>query len=436
MEQNIIKRVLKFLIPSGIRTAIRKELQNVAYSFWIYRAKHKQRIALEKIRKKERVKVAFFVIHASVWKLDKVFQLMLNSKKFEPVIVICPYIVYGEECMLTDMREAYCYFMNKGYNTVQTYDEQTEKWLNVKKEIQPDIIFFTNPHKLTKEEYYITNYIDLLTCYVPYSSMVSYLYQMQYNQIFHNLLWLAFYVTALHKEIAQKYAKNKGSNVEITGYPFTDIFFDKSYVPKEKWKINNKAVKRIIWAPHHTIEDDFILNYSNFLCYSDFFKDLLSLYKDKIQIAFKPHPILKSKLYLRSDWGKEKTDQYYEFWQNQDNSQLEEIDYVDLFLTSDALILDSGSFLAEYFCTGKPELYMMASEKARGQFNMFGQILLNNVYLSESRNDIIKFIEEIVLEGNDSMKDQRNLVCQQYLYPSKEKYASQKIMDIIIEKLR
>ncbi|KAA6320481.1 hypothetical protein EZS27_029757, partial [termite gut metagenome] len=61
---------------------------------------------------------------------------------------------------------------------------------------------------------------------------------------------------------------------------------------------------------------------------------------------------------------------------------------------------------------------------------------LNNVYLSESRNDIIKFIEEIVLEGNDSMKDQRNLVCQQYLYPPKGGYASQKIMDVITKKLK
>jgi hypothetical protein len=55
------------------------------------------------------------------------------------------------------------------------------------------------------------------------------------------------------------------------------------------------------------------------------------------------------------NWGSEKTTAYYDKWDNLDNGQFKSGDYVDL-LTSDALIHDCGSFMAEYLVVGKPAL--------------------------------------------------------------------------------
>ena len=65
----------------------------------------------------------------------------------------------------------------------------------------------------------------------------------------------------------------------------------------------------------------------------DLMIEIALLYKDKVQIAFKPHPLLKEKLIKL--WGAQATDDYYRKWDNLPNGQLETGDYVDLFKTSD-----------------------------------------------------------------------------------------------------
>ena len=72
-------------------------------------------------------------------------------------------------------------------------------------------------------------------------------------------------------------------------------------------------------------------------------------------MVFKPHPMLKSKLF-RTKLGKAKTDDYFHFWETQSNTQFNDGEYIELFKQSDAMIHDSGAFLAEYIFTDKPSL--------------------------------------------------------------------------------
>ena len=44
---------------------------------------------------------------------------------------------------------------------------------------------------------------------------------------------------------------------------------------------------------------------------------------------------MKVKLYSHPDWGKIKTDKYYDFWTENSNSSLEEGEYIDLFIDTD-----------------------------------------------------------------------------------------------------
>ncbi len=393
--------------------------------------------AFRKIINKPKINVVFFAIDRATWKYDQLYKLFKQNKKFEPAIVVCPNNNYGNEILVEEMARTFRSLNAKNFNVVKTYNEQTGEWLDVKKVLKPDIIFFTNPHQLTKKEYYITNYINYLTCYLPYTFQISNLYELQYNQLFHNLVWKAFYPTTIHKEIAQKYARNRGRNVVISGYSGTDKLQDKSYSPKDSWKIKSRDIKRIIWAPHHTIDNDTsFMAYSNFLVYH---KDILNMamkYVDKIQIAFKPHPLLRSKLYLEKDWGIEKTNAYYSKWENLPNGQLEECDYADLFLTSDAMIHDSSSFMAEYLIVNKPVLFTIRDQKITERLNIFGKMAFEQHYHAYSSDDIVRFIEGVVINDNDIKKDQKESFVLKYIKTPNDSSATMNIFNFVTDKFK
>jgi CDP-glycerol glycerophosphotransferase (TagB/SpsB family) len=170
---------------------------------------------------------------------------------------------------------------------------------------------------------------------------------------------------------------------------------------------------------------------SNFLEYFDVFLELAAVYKEQLQIAFKPHPLLRIKLENDPNWGKEKTDAYYAEWTNLENGQFENADYGDLFLTSDALIHDCGSFMAEYLITGKPALFMIRNEAVMKEWSEFGEKAVEAHYQSRTKEELIDFIENVVLKGNDWMKEKRNDFVYQNLLQKNNLTASQNIMNYL-----
>jgi CDP-glycerol glycerophosphotransferase (TagB/SpsB family) len=229
----------------------------------------------------------------------------------------------------------------------------------------------------------------------------------------------------------------RGMNVIVTGYPGIDLFFDKEYKPKDSWKIKDRKVKRIIWAPHHTLYGDKTFSgYSNFRNLYQVMIDIAHEFQDEIQIVFNPHPVLKPKLYLEPDWGKEKTDNYYEQWNNLINGQLNEYGYADLFLTSDAMILDCVSFLTEYLCVNKPSLYLMRDPNLMDRFNEFGKMAIKFHYHGIDADDIRNFINKRVIGGVDELKNERENFIRMHLVPPDNNTASENIYKYLIDQLK
>ena len=84
-------------------------------------------------------------------------------------------------------------------------------------------------------------------------------------------------------------------------------------------------------------------------------------------------------------------------------------DYFETFADSDALIHDCGSFLAEYFYTGKPQCYLLADDATVDrQFLPFGRRLLEHVERAYARGDVEAFIRRVVLSGDDPRKAARD----------------------------
>lgn len=154
-------------------------------------------------------------------------------------------------------------------------------------------------------------------------------------------------------------------------------------------------------------------------------------YRDHIQIAFKPHPLLRNKLI--DLWGKEKTDEYYSKWKGSENTCVQEGEYVDLFKTSDAMIHDSSSFIGEYLYVNKPVLRTVKDKLDMTAHNKFGVECIKRHYLAYSEQDIEDFIKNVI-NGIDPLKESRTQFLNDVLIP-KNGLPSDNIIDDIIDSI-
>ena len=159
-----LKLTLKKYVPETIWISLIRvynftKLRALFNLYQIKQAPKKHQKALEVVRKKEKIRVAFFLTHESVWKYEVLFDLMLQHPRFEPQIFVCPVVNFGNENMLFEMNKAYNTFKNRGYDVVRTYDTTTGEYLDIKKTFSPDLVFFTNPYEgLQDYRYYIKEF--------------------------------------------------------------------------------------------------------------------------------------------------------------------------------------------------------------------------------------------------------------------------------------
>lgn len=418
------------IIPLKTKVFLKQKLNFIREFYFtreIKKIKSSQAYIVKELRQKRKLKVIFLALYDSVWKYEEVYRLLDKDPKFVANVVVCPLVRNGKADM-TVYKNTLNYFLNNDYNVLPSYDSENDCWRDIKAITQPDIVFFTLPHNLTFDKYSIYNFIDKLTCYVPYAFVVIHLIEMHYNQRIHHYLWKYFVETKFHEAFAKKYAKSITSNVVVTGYPGLDRKFAPDYIPSDYWKpyLDNK-VKKIIWAPHHSIEgQESRLYFSNFINYSDYFIELLKENRH-IQMAFKPHPFLKKKLYGDKNWGKAKTDDYFETWNALPNGQLEEGAYLDLFALSDAMIMDSASFIVEYLYFNKPILFTMYDDSVKERFNPFGQMVFDFLSKAKNSTEIDGFITEVVIADNDLLGKSRNQFFIDNILPQNGNTASENI---------
>ena len=63
----------------------------------------------------------------------------------------------------------------------------------------------------------------------------------------------------------------------------------------------------------------------------------------------------------------------------------------------------------------------------------FGQLAMRQHYVGKDENDIIRFIERVVLQGDDPMKESRRRFVEQYLIPPHGKTVTENTMDILLK---
>ncbi len=420
MNEQTIDRFTYYYLAVFLEAA--QQLENGKELYWKIKS-YLENINVKKLRKQDKIIVGFIANYASSWIGDELYQLFSQSDKFEPYVFLIANHAPGQS--QTQIIEEYSknltYFQSENLRVVQTMDINTGiQYTWEQMGIKPQLCIWLTPWTaLFRESFYLLNYsLDILHTYIPYGMMVAdneaktFTYD-QYNQLLHNLAWKNFEESRSSLEMARKYSFVDGRNAIYTGYPKMDAFYVKDLVENDPWdaliqKAGNPNAKKIIYAPHHTLASDEPVNFSTFASNYLYFLELAEKYQNETVWVFKPHPHLVYKAVKEGIFANpEEWDAYVQRWKNLKNAEvMKEGMYHNLFNRSDAMILDSVSFLAEYLYVHKP-LLMLTRD---GQYyNDFGKELMKVHYAAAGTDEkaIEQFVTDVVLNGNDEKKEMR-----------------------------
>ena len=425
----LIKGLLKHSLSKEAVEFLSDILHDSKSIFLAYFMPWRHARAVKKLRDKGQIRVVFLVLHSSVWKFETVYARMLEDSAFEPVILACPDYLHNQEHMKTEITKTIHYFSSKGY-IVHSALKTDGSWLNLR-DLNPDLVVFTNPHNITMPQYYAKAYFRYLSIYVPYFFMATVgPHKAAFGTPMLNAMWRIYWPHRFSYDAFNLLAKGDSKRrSRLTGYPSVEPLLgrDKENLRQAWIKQDNKV--RIIYAPHHSISDD-ERHQSTFLRLGPVIRRLAEKHKNSVRWSFKPHPHLRPRLYSHPDWGKDRTDKYFEFWQKNDYTQLDEDNYIELFIQSDAIIHDSSSFIAEYAVTKKPALFLLSdSSKSLNFVNEFGSAALSSYYKAHSVAEIEAFVG-VLLEPAQKVKPRNSSCFDDYLaefYGTK--LPSEKIMD-------
>ena len=385
---------------------------------------------IRKIQKKGCANLVFLVSSLPMWRMQFLLDLLLKDPRFHVSIILYPFCSFETEQKESSILQLRSYFDSIGQEYIDASERDDPA--DSLRGLNPDIIFYPQPYEaLYCNGLEYNNYENQLLCYIPYAYL-SVNEAWSYNLRFHNIAWRLYYANETEYRYALSAAQNKAKNVRITGATISDYF----YAAKQKQK-GDDSRKLIIWAPHFSINEGALLHRASFVTIYDKMLQLADKYQDKFIFVLKPHPRLISELYRHKDWGRERTDHYLKEWAGKPNTRMEFGGYIDLFQQSDALIHDCGSFTIEYHFTKNPALFISEDIKStRDQLNELGQAALDTHYIGKDIDDIEKFLEDVILHGNDPMQPKREAFFNQYLLPPNGKSAAENIYDDLLKSLK
>lgn len=370
--------------------------------------------AREKVHAGKKLKVFFMVSYASKFGMRSLYRQMEESSMFEPYI-FCVHVkdqeFWESEEYWQEVRKNFEIFSGQGYRAILGYDAVRRPYGMEK--FLPDIVFYTNPN-LSDTSYYrilSINY-NYLTCYVPYGMCVVNQYQYHYENANINTAWKVFSDTFFsYAQVASKSSHN-GINYVLSGFPKLDACAEPMHP-----RANRR--KQVVVAPHWSIRTSD--NMATFHLYHRQMMEMVDAFPE-VDFYFKPHPDLRYRLHdlemHKIDIGMTVAgyDEYLREWEGRENGFLvPDGDYMDLFMKSDALVTDCGSFIAEYLPIGKPCIYILNPERERpkelgAHYNALGIKILQSYYLCGSWEEVLACFRDAVIRGMDSKCQERKAI--------------------------
>lgn len=344
----------------------------------------------------EKIRIGFGIINESIFPLSRVFQLMQDDPFFDPFIIVIPDVHRGREYAIGCYKKA-CISLREMFpaaQILQSYNTTTDVIVDYSDRC--DLYAPANPYEIMNPLPYKSAQFAKKNIPIFYSHYGTSIARSDLEA----LKLLSYWRIYANTEMEYAACKNNG-NAFLCGMSRMDslAFVDESA----------RSRKKVIIAPHHTIFENMnLLTFSQFLRYSDFFLELPKIFSE-IDFCFRPHPLLVHNLQSDKAWGKRKTAEWLETMSSMQNVEMQYGgDFLQTFINSDALIHDCGSFIADYMFTGKPCCYMFPEKPpVNDQYNQFGHDCLDAHYSALNKNDILNFINNVIMQGNDPLSIKR-----------------------------
>lgn len=396
-------------------------LRKLHTCYWVYvrmpiwrvvattRARFGYRKSLKRLRaayETRKLRVAFIVSELPKWKGQSVYDLMKESLAYEPFMAVIP---SGAELECLDssgveraVRQKVDYFKDRHMSVVSAWDALRHRVVDVQK-IDVDILFYQQPwdtlgalapHRVSSRA---------LTFYFSYYMLNNLNLKLEVGEEFHRTIYGYIVnsagVARMFRDEQRKLGFAHVPKFLPLGHPMMDNFHLCQNL------IENQGY--VIYAPHWTIvygNHRPLLHYSTFLENGSAVLDYARRHP-QVKWVFRPHPALRKALMSSGAMSKIQIDNYYQAWE-QIGIGWYSGDYVDLFLSSRALITDCGSFLTEYAATGNPLVRLISKD-----INVSPHPSLVEVYASyyqvHDLDELQRTLDAVVLRGEDPIQAQR-----------------------------
>ncbi|MDR2603345.1 MAG: hypothetical protein LBC11_02170 [Puniceicoccales bacterium] len=351
---------------------------------------------LQKAARHRKIRVIFLVNEASKWHCGSLYDLFENSNNFKPLILVTKRITCRDTT--EEFNATLSFFKNADVHVECAYNNTSNKFLDLKI-FSPDIVFYEQPWDMGRVQSIDRVAIFALTCYTPYC---FHMLQSEYDylELFHRFLWKYFVESPWHLKSYKN--RFRADNCISSGSLHFDKYFLKKVPHVGFWKDTSLSKKRIIYAPHFTFTTQHRV--ATFPQNGQFILNLASMYPQTTWVI-RPHPSFDQHVVADGIMTQQELDEYYTAWEKY-GTLVREGDCFDLFKTSDCLITDCISFLADYFPSGKPVFHLRRNDQTR-EFNDFGKDIIGTYYQIHSNAELEKLFSRVMVDGDDFMAPQR-----------------------------
>ena len=368
--------------------------------------------SVKKIRRKDKIKVGFILYDSAMWCGDDLYNHFAANERFEVTVLLCLRKDRGNDKNEFVIKDFWRHFEQlKSHNLNVVALDTQESYFPPQ-----DILIYLTPYSkylLPDLTRFGSILARTLVAYIPYgfnSSLINLA-----NYAVYRVSWKFFFTSRVERDM---YAKKNAIGITrgiYSGYPRTDLFFKDDMNFQFEWKMARPDAKKIIWAPHHTIPDTEILHYATFQWNYKFMYEFAKNHPE-ISWVVKPHPNLVWQTILAKIFpSAEAFEEYMQKWNELPNAQVYTGGYYQaIFATSDGMIHDCGSFIAEYQFVDKPMIFLT---RVGEEFNDNGKLILEASYLVDGKDldGIAETIKKVFIDGNDFKAGERKKVFDKYL---------------------
>ena len=369
-------------------------------------------LSVKKIRRKDKIKIGLIIRGSAEWFGDELYNLFSEDNRFEVTVFSFIEMHRLKDKFLQDeFWQGIEKFKSHGINVVA---------LDSRDALVPkqDVYIFSSPYfeMMPNSLHPSKLLLNSLITHLTYSFSISVRLKGFYNRIMFHTAWKYFFSS---KFSIERYGSDNIVGMPralYSGYPRVDVFFDKNVKFQFDWKTAQPNAKKIIYAPHWSI--DGVTRYATFQWNYQFMYEYAKAHPE-ISWVVKPHPNLSHAAVGKKVFPSHQAfEEYMQKWDDLPNAQVYTGAYYQaIFATSDGMIHDSGSFIAEYQYVDKPMIFLTRENE---KFNDLGKMILQASYLVDGKDHdaIAAMMQKVFIEGDDYKASQRKEVFDKYLnYP-------------------